>query len=120
VRAPVVVAGFLAPLLICPASAAEINNMLGKWAWQKFTIEVTECASKRLCAKVIAGPKNVGMEIFASELTSKNGAWFGQIIDPDTNATYYTRMQFTDARTWRLDGCTASKICLTGEFVKAE
>jgi uncharacterized protein (DUF2147 family) len=104
----------------CSAFAAEIEDMLGKWAWQKFTIEVTECTSKRLCAKVIAGPKNVGMEIFASELTNKDGAWFGQIVNPETGATYHTRMQFTDAKTWRLDGCTAAKICLSGEFVRSE
>jgi uncharacterized protein (DUF2147 family) len=114
------VAGILAYFSVCPASAAEIKDMLGKWAWQKFTIEVTECASKRLCAKVIAGPKNVGMEIFASDLTSKDGVWFGQIVSPETGATYNTRMRFTDAKTWRLDGCTASRICLSGEFVRTE
>jgi uncharacterized protein (DUF2147 family) len=115
----VVGAGVLASFSVCPASAAEIEDMLGKWEWQKFTIEVTECPSKRLCAKVIAGPKNVGMEIFASDLTSMDGVWFGQIVSPETGTTYNTRMQFTDAKTWRLDGCTASKICLSGEFVRS-
>ena len=115
-----VVASILASLLICSAAAAELKDMLGRWTWQRFTIEVTECASKRVCGKVIAGPKNVGLEIFSSNLTSKDGAWLGQIVNPETGATYNTRMQFTDAKTWRLDGCTPSKVCLSGEFVRAE
>jgi len=102
------------------ATAAEIKDMLGKWTWQKFTIEVTECAGKRVCAKVIAGPKNVGLEIFSSDLTSKNGEWFGQIVDPETRTTYNTRMQLTGAKTWSLDGCTTSNICLSGEFIRAD
>ena len=101
------------------ASASELADMLGKWTWQKFTIEVKECAGKGLCSKVIAGPKNVGMEIFTSEMTRKNGDWYGQIVNPETGTTYYTRLLFTDAKTWRLDGCTASKVCLSGEFVRA-
>ncbi|KAB2939584.1 MAG: DUF2147 domain-containing protein [Hyphomicrobium sp.] len=102
------------------ASAAEIKDMLGRWTWQDFTIEVTECANKRVCAEVVAGPKNVGMEIFASYLTRKNGAWFGQVVNPATGAVYNSRMEFTGARTWRLDGCTVSKVCLSGEFVRAK
>jgi len=79
-------ASILTLFSIGSATAAEIKDMLGKWTWQKFTIEVTECAGKRVCAKVIAGPKNVGLEIFSSDLTSKNGEWFGQIVDPETGA----------------------------------
>jgi uncharacterized protein (DUF2147 family) len=100
-------------------TAAELEELLGRWTWQDFKIEVRECAGKRVCAKVIAGPKNVGMELFASELTSKDGAWYGRIVSPGTGATYNTRMQFTATRTWRLDGCTASGVCLTGEFVRS-
>ncbi len=94
--------------------------MVGKWTWQRFTIEVNECAGKRLCSKVIAGPKNVGMEIFASDLTRKDGEWYGQFIDPETRATYKTRLRYTDAKSWRLDGCTTSRVCLSGEFVRAK
>lgn len=100
-------------------TAAELKDMLGLWTWQNFKVEVSECTATRICAKVIAGPKNVGMEIFASELTSKDGAWFGQIVNPETGMTYNTRMQFTAAKTWRLDGCTASRVCLSGEFVRS-
>ncbi len=94
--------------------------MLGKWNWQKFTIEVRECAGQGVCAKVVAGPKNVGMDIFASELTQKDGDWFGKIVDPETKVTFNTRMRFTKAKSWQVDGCTEAKVCLTGEFVRAK
>ena len=45
---------------------------------------------------MVAGPKNLGMEVFASEMTLKNGDWYGQIVNPETGATYYTRLRFTD------------------------
>lgn len=115
-----VAAQALALVSISCASAAELTDMLGKWKWQKFTIEVTECAPKRICSKVIAGPKNVGMDVFASELTQKDGAWYGQIVQPATGETYVTRLQPVNARTWRLDGCTASGVCLSGEFIRME
>lgn len=105
---------------ICVAGAAELKDMLGRWTWAAYKIEVSECAGDRVCAKVIAGPKNVGIEIFASELASKDGAWFGQIVNPETGATYNTRMQFTAARTWRLDGCTTARVCLSGELVRSD
>jgi uncharacterized protein (DUF2147 family) len=101
------------------ALAAEIKDMLGNWRWQKYTIEVKECADGKICAKVVAGPKNVGLEIFASQLTSKDGAWFGDLVDPESGSTYRTRMQLTKSGTWRLDGCTTAKVCLSGEFVRA-
>lgn len=101
------------------ASAAELKDILGRWMWERFKIEVSECQGKRICAKVIAGPKNVGMEIFASELTQKDGAWFGQILNPETGEVYYTRMQYTGTKTWKLDGCASSRVCLSGEFVKS-
>jgi hypothetical protein len=66
------------------ASAADLKDMVGKWRWQSFTIEVKECQGDSVCAKVIAGSKNVGMDVFASKLVAKNGEWFGQITHPET------------------------------------
>jgi len=102
------------------ASAASLQDMLGKWRWQDFIIEVRACEGNSACAKVIAGPKNVGMDVFASKLVAKDGAWFGQIMHPETRETYNTRFQQTDKDRWRLDGCTAAKVCLSGEFVRVK
>jgi hypothetical protein len=100
------------------ASAAGLKDLIGKWRWQQFTIEVTQCQPDSICAKVVAGPKNVGIELFASKLTSKDGMLFGQIVHPDTKDIYNTRFQQTGQDTWRLDGCTVARVCLSGEFVR--
>lgn len=102
------------------ASAAALQDMLGKWRWQDYTIEVSPCQGDGACAKVVAGPKNVGMDLFASKLVAKGGDWVGQITHPETKETYNTRFQQKDKDRWRLDGCTAAKVCLSGEFVRVK
>ena len=102
------------------ALAADLKDMVGRWRWQDFTIEVRECKSDSLCAKVVAGPKNVGKELFASKLVAKGGELFGQIAHPETQEMYNTRFQQKDKDRWQLDGCTAAKVCLTGEFARAK
>jgi uncharacterized protein (DUF2147 family) len=98
--------------------AAAMPDLLGKWRWQDFTIEVRECGGGNICAKVLAGPKNVGMDVLTSKLVAKDGAWVGQITHPENNQIYNTRFQQKDKDHWRLDGCTAAKVCLSGEFVR--
>jgi uncharacterized protein (DUF2147 family) len=100
------------------AAAADVKDMLGKWRWQDFTIEVVTCKTGDICAKVVAGPKNVGLDLFASKLTAKGNDWVGQIAHPETKELYNTRFQRKDKDRWRLDGCTAARVCLTGEFVR--
>jgi uncharacterized protein (DUF2147 family) len=102
------------------AAAAGLQDMVGKWRWQDFTIEVKECEGDSACAKIVAGPKNVGMDVFASKLTAKGGEWFGQITHPETKEVYNTRFQHKDKDRWRIDGCTAAKVCLSGEFVRVK
>ena len=102
------------------ALAADLKDMVGKWRFKDFTIEVRECNSASVCAKVIAGPQSVGKELFASKLTAKGGELFGQIAHPETQETYNTRFQQKDKDRWQLDGCTAAKVCLTGEFVRVK
>lgn len=104
----------------CAAAAADLKEIVGKWRWQDFTIEVKECQGDSVCAKIVAGPKNVGMDVFASKLVAKGGEWFGQITHPESKEAYNTRFQQQDKDRWRLDGCTAAKVCLTGEFVRAK
>jgi uncharacterized protein (DUF2147 family) len=106
-------------VLSCAAALAKVpKDMIGNWRWHAFTTEVSECQPGQLCAKVIAGPKSVGMEIFASKLVVRGDEWQGQIVDPETKQLYHTRFREIDARTWRLSGCTATGVCLSGEFVR--
>lgn len=113
------VATVLLMLFPFAASAGDLKDVVGKWSWQKFTIEVAECQGDSVCAKIIAGPKNVGMDVFASKFVGRNGEWFGQITHPETKELYNTKFQQVDKDRWRLIGCTSAKICLTGEFVRA-
>jgi uncharacterized protein (DUF2147 family) len=110
----------LAAGLSVAAAAADLKDMVGKWRWQDFTIEVSECKGDSICANVVAGPKNVGLDLFASKLTGKDGDWFGQITHPETKQVYNTRFQRKDKDRWRLDGCTAARVCLTGEFLRVK
>jgi uncharacterized protein (DUF2147 family) len=109
----------VALLVASPALAATPQEMVGRWRWQDYTIEVTACQGDNACAKVVAGPKNVGMDI-ASKLVAKNGEWVGQVTHPETKEVYNTRFQQKDKDRWRLDGCTAAKVCLSGEFVRVK
>jgi uncharacterized protein (DUF2147 family) len=102
------------------AAAADLKDIVGQRRWQDFAIEVRECQGDSVCAKVIAGPKNVGMEVFASKLVAKGGQWIGQVAHPDTKETYNTRFQQKGRDRWQLDGCTAAKVCLTGEFIRVK
>ncbi len=108
----------IAMAAVSPAWAGELKDMVGKWRWQDFTIEVKECRGDSVCATIVAGPKNKGMDVFASKLVAKNGEWFGTIAHPETKETYNTRFQQKDKDRWRIDGCTAAKVCLSGEFVR--
>lgn len=110
----------LAVAVAVAAAAADLKDMVGRWRWQGFTIEVSPCKGDSICAKVTAGPKNVGLDLFASKLVSKNGDWFGQITHPDTREIYDTRFRQKDKDRWQLDGCTAGRVCLTGEFVRVK
>jgi uncharacterized protein (DUF2147 family) len=102
------------------AAAAELKDMIGRWRWQEFTIEVSACQSDSICAKVVAGPQNVGMALFASKLVAKDGNLFGQVTHPETKETYNTRFQQKDQDKWLLDGCTAARVCLSGEFLRVK
>src|SRR5712664_3464155 len=116
-------AGLLAIFLVTsyvPASAAEVKDMLGKWRWRDFTIEVRECQGGNTCVIVTAGPENVGMELFASKLTAKGGELFGEITHPETKEKYNTRFQQKSNDRWQIDGCTVAKVCLTGEFTRVK
>lgn len=102
------------------ARAADLKDLVGKWRWKEFTIEVAECQSGNICAKVVNGPKNIGMQLFAANLVVKDGNLYGQITHPETKEVYNTRFQQNGPDNWRLDGCTAAHVCLSGEFARVK
>ncbi len=107
-----------------PVAAAELKDMIGKWQWTDYTIEVKECTTnpsgEGLCATVIAGPKNVGMEMIRSKLEKKGDVFVGQIAHPATGDIYNTKIALKDPDTWGMDGCTAANVCATGDFKRVK
>ena len=112
------VAVVLIALPLFAAFASEPKDMIGKWHWKQFMIEVSECQGGNICAKIVEGPKNVGMQVFATNLTAKDGDLFGQVAHPETKEIYNTRFRQDGADKWQLDGCTAARVCLSGEFAR--
>jgi uncharacterized protein (DUF2147 family) len=119
-----IAAGLIGAVLVMglagPSAAADVKDMIGSWRWQSFTIEVRACQGDSVCAKVVGGPKNVGLEIFASKPAAKGGELFAQITHPETRETYNTRFQQKDKDRWQLDGCNGARVCLSGEFVRVK
>jgi uncharacterized protein (DUF2147 family) len=110
----------LTAAVVQPAAAAEIKDMVGKWKWTDYTVEVKECTTNpsgaSICATVIDGPKNKGMEMIRSKLEKKGDVFVGQIAHPATGDIYNTKVSLKDADTWGMDGCTAANVCATGDF----
>ena len=113
-------AAMLLTLCAFAAFASEPKDMIGKWRWKQFMIEVSECQGGNICAKIVEGPKNVGMQVFATNLAAKDGDLFGQVAHPETKEIYNTRFRRDGADRWQLDGCTAARVCLSGEFARVK
>lgn len=112
------IVGFAAASFISSASAASLDEMVGKWTWSGFTVVVAKCPATGVCGEVVAGPKNVGLQMIKSKLEAKDDGFVGKIAHPQTGDTYNAKMTMADANTWHMDGCTAQKVCASGDFVR--
>ena len=101
-------------------SAAGMDDMVGKWSWEGFTVDVSKCDATGVCAKVTAGPKNVGMEMMKSKLEMKDGAYVGKVAHPQTGLVYNARMTLADKDTWSMNGCTDQGVCAEGNFKRVK
>jgi uncharacterized protein (DUF2147 family) len=109
------VAGFMSS-----ASASGLDEMVGKWTWNGFTVVVNKCPATGVCGEVVAGPKNVGMQMIKTKLEPKGDGFVGKIAHPQTGDTYNAKMVMSSADTWHMDGCTAQKVCASGDFVRVK
>jgi uncharacterized protein (DUF2147 family) len=105
-----------------PTNAADLKSMVGKWKWTDFTVQVKECTTNPslsgLCATVIAGPRNVGMEMIRSKLAPQaDGSFVGKIGHPASGETYNAKMTLV-GDVWHMSGCTDAGVCATGDFVR--
>ena len=92
--------------------------MVGTWGWKEFTIVTTKCEATGICAKVTAGPKNVGMEMIKSKLEAKGDHWTGKVAHPLTGDTYNAKITMKDENTFHMAGCTDANVCAEGTFVR--
>jgi len=94
--------------------------MIGTWKWEGFTIKVDKCEATEVCAKVVTGPKNVGLEMIKSKLKVTDGNFFGKIAHPQTGDTYNSKLTMASADTWHIDGCTDNNVCASGDFSRVK
>lgn len=94
----------------------KIESMVGTWKWADFTIRVDKCDKTEVCAKVVTGPKNVGLEMIQSKLTSAEGSFLGKIAHPQTGNTYNSKISMLSENVWHIDGCTDANVCASGDF----
>jgi uncharacterized protein (DUF2147 family) len=99
-------------------AGGDIGMMVGKWKWEKFVIVVDKCPTTEVCAKVVSGPKNVGMQIIKTKLKAMDGNFVGKVSHPQTGNTYNSKLTMVNADTWKLDGCTDANVCASGTFTR--
>lgn len=109
--------GAAALALAGAASAAEITDMVGTWTWEAYTVAVTECATTTVCAEVIAGPQNVGLQMLKTAPAADGDAWTAEVVHPATGEVYFSKMTF-DGTSWTMAGCTAAGVCAEGTFTR--
>jgi len=102
------------------AASSEITSMIGTWKWEGFTIEVAKCDSTEVCAKVVSGPKNVGMQMIKSKLQPSDGSFLGKVAHPQTGDTYNSKLTMANVDTWHIDGCTNNNVCASGDFSRVK
>lgn len=117
--ASIIAAGFFAAT---SAGAVDLKSLTGTWKWTDFTVQSKECTANPsgagLCMIVIAGPKNIGMEMIRSKFEDKpDGSFVGKIGHPASGETYNTKMTLK-GDVWHMDGCTDAGVCATGDFVR--
>jgi len=118
-----VAAAFLAVVgAVTPASAVDVNTLVGTYKWTDFTVQAKTCSTNPsgagLCMTVIAGPKNIGMEMIRSKFQDQDGGVFvGKIGHPASGETYNTKMTLK-GDVWHMDGCTDAGVCATGDFIR--
>ena len=105
---------------LASASGDPLDSMVGTWKWEQFTVEVAKCEATGVCAKVVSGPKNVGMEMIKSRPEMKDGAFVGKVAHPMTGETYNSKMTMPNKDTWHMDGCTDAGACASGDFVRVK
>jgi uncharacterized protein (DUF2147 family) len=100
------------------ATAGGIEEMIGTWEWEGYTIEVTACDATDVCAEVIAGPQNIGLQMLESTPEAADDAFTAKVAHPATGETYFTKMAYNGTDAWSMEGCTEAGVCAKGNFTR--
>ena len=113
---------FFVTMLTDMALSVERKDLIGKWKWQNYTVEVKECSTNpsqaEICIVVITGVKYPGMELLSSRLEKRGGDFYAKITDPATKEIYNTRFKQENRNNWTLSGCTVNGVCASGKFIR--
>lgn len=101
-------------------AAPSLDDMVGTWKWEGFTIKVQKCEATGVCAEVVSGPKNVGLQMIKTKLNSADASFVGKVAHPQTGDTYNSKISMVNANTWHIDGCTATNVCASGDFTRVQ
>ncbi len=101
-------------------AGSKYDDMVGTWKWEGFTIQVKKCDQTGVCAKVVSGPKNVGMQMIKSKLVENGHDFMGKVAHPQTGDTYNSKISMVSADDWHIDGCTAQNVCASGDFKRVK
>ena len=96
----------------------DVYSMIGTWKWEGFTIKVDKCDKTDVCAEVLSGPKNVGLQMIQTKLTPSGDDFVGKIAHPQTGDTYNSKLTMANNDTWHIDGCTDTNVCASGDFTR--
>ena len=99
-------------------ASSDIHNMIGTWKWEGFTVKVEKCDKTDVCAEVISGPKNVGLQMIQTKLKPSGKDFVGKISHPQTGDTYNAKLSMLNQDTWHIDGCTDNNVCASGDFTR--
>lgn len=115
---------FIALIALSAANNAvaknDIYSMVGTWKWEDFTIKVDKCDKTEVCATVMSGPKNVGLQMIKTKLTASGESFVGKIAHPQTGDTYNSKLSMASTNTWHIDGCTDNNVCASGDFSRVK
>lgn len=101
-------------------AAPTLDEMVGTWKWESFTIKVQKCEATGVCAEVVSGPKNVGMQMIQSKLALTDAGFVGKVAHPQTGDTYSSKLSMVNGTTWHIDGCTPANVCASGDFTRVK
>ncbi len=100
------------------ACADLAGDMVGTWEWEGYVIEATTCDATIVCAEVIEGSQNVGMQMLKTTPIEDNGDWKAEVFHPATGELYFTKLTYNGSDAWTLAGCTKAGVCAEGVFTR--